>query len=540
MRTKPFVLFLILWMAAVVIIALMTRPAAAQAGCSVRTDWPTYTVVRGDTLYRIARRYNATTTILVTANCLTNKDRIYAGQQLRVPGAGGGATLTPVPSMSVKPITFQPYEGGYLLWWAESGEIWELTGAQSGSLTTYPSRSYGGLPDNPVQDVTPPNRVRPIMGFGRLWGNFSTVRSQLGWATSSEQSFISTLIYDPVFRNYTFTIPGGRTLYSDGRTWNIFTGTIPTPPPPPPNPTFPAQGNQSVQASYQAFEHGFMIWRADTGEITVYFGSNGGGVSVFPSVSYGGLPDNVINNPPLGYFSPILGFGKVWGNFSNVRNQLGWGTTFELSYSMLITIDGTPGGFKFIVPSGRSYVWVLNDRNRTWAYTTAPDLNGAALPAVAQAVVLPTTQPSTSTPETAINTNVAYETFENGFMIWRADTGEVWVFPKHLDVSYFGQSDYQNLPDNPVTDTPPEARLAPINGFGRVWGNIAQVRNALGWALDGEKSYSATLHTIYVPSPDGVKSIPGYCFNLPDGSSVKYPQYVDSTTITWELVDSCG
>ncbi|MBZ0288646.1 MAG: LysM peptidoglycan-binding domain-containing protein, partial [Anaerolineae bacterium] len=137
----------------------MTRPTeAAQAPCLVRTDWPGYTVERGDTLYKIARRFNSTTVILASANCLTNSNRIFVGQVLRVPGSGGEATLPPSQTAN-RPITFQTYEGGYMLWWAESGDIWVLNGGQSGSLNVYPSRSYGGLPDNPIRDVTPPNRV---------------------------------------------------------------------------------------------------------------------------------------------------------------------------------------------------------------------------------------------------------------------------------------------------------------------------------------------------------------------------------------------
>ena len=529
MRSKPFVLFLILWMAAVIVIALMTRPAAAQVGCSVRTDWPTYTVVRGDTLYLIARRYNATTTILTIANCLTNSNRIYVGQQLRVPGAGGGATLTPVPS-AIKPITFQPYEGGYLLWWAESGEIWELTGAQGGSLTSYPSRTYGGLPDNPVRDVTPPNRVRPIMGFGRLWGNFPLVRSQLGWATASEQSFISTLHYDAVSRSTIFTVPGGRTLFSDGRTWTLFTGTLPTQPPPQPTVTPLPPGIISVRASFQAFESGFMTWDASTGFISAYFGTNGGTVASFAPSAYAALPENHFSIPPPGRFSPILGFGKVWGNNDWVRNQLGWATSLELSYAMSVRHSMGESSFDFQIPVGRQYAWVFNMNYRTWNYES-----GSPIPTNP-----PIAATATSTTGLVVTTNAAYQVFENGFMIWRGDTGDIWVFPKQANVNYFGQFDYQNLPDNPVTETPPTARLSPINGFGRVWGNVSQLRSALGWAMDTEKSYQATLHTIHVASPDGTKSIRGLCLNLPDGRSAQYPQYVNDTTIVWGYVDSCG
>jgi murein DD-endopeptidase MepM/ murein hydrolase activator NlpD len=46
----------------------------------------TITVSEGDTIFSIARRYDVRTADLVDANDLTDKDRIYAGQVLRIPG----------------------------------------------------------------------------------------------------------------------------------------------------------------------------------------------------------------------------------------------------------------------------------------------------------------------------------------------------------------------------------------------------------------------------------------------------------------------
>jgi len=53
--------------------------------CVVRTDWPTYTVVSGDTTSRIAQRTGTTTGAIANANCLSDASRISVGQQLRVP-----------------------------------------------------------------------------------------------------------------------------------------------------------------------------------------------------------------------------------------------------------------------------------------------------------------------------------------------------------------------------------------------------------------------------------------------------------------------
>ncbi len=48
-----------------------------------------YTVQRGDTLAGIARRYHTSVATLMQLNHIINPDRIYVGQRLRIPAAGG-------------------------------------------------------------------------------------------------------------------------------------------------------------------------------------------------------------------------------------------------------------------------------------------------------------------------------------------------------------------------------------------------------------------------------------------------------------------
>jgi LysM repeat protein len=75
--------------------------SGGDTGGPSNQDGVTYTVVRGDTLGSIARRYNTTFTAIAQANNLSNPNLIFPGQQLVIPGAtappsdGGGATPTP-------------------------------------------------------------------------------------------------------------------------------------------------------------------------------------------------------------------------------------------------------------------------------------------------------------------------------------------------------------------------------------------------------------------------------------------------------------
>ncbi len=87
--------------------------AAAPASAAPPRQEPpdsVYTVQPGDTLMRIALRYNLRLTDLILANHLLNQNLIYPGQQLILPGIAANPTLPPPiePSLneSTQPSTF--------------------------------------------------------------------------------------------------------------------------------------------------------------------------------------------------------------------------------------------------------------------------------------------------------------------------------------------------------------------------------------------------------------------------------------------------
>ncbi|MCY4437266.1 MAG: LysM peptidoglycan-binding domain-containing protein [Chloroflexi bacterium] len=94
------------------LVPLPTRaPQAATAppSCTPRTDWPTYTVQSGDTLYSIAQRSDSTQAIVQAANCLADPNKIFEGQSLRVPKqpAPREPAATPGPAATPQPGFFQ-------------------------------------------------------------------------------------------------------------------------------------------------------------------------------------------------------------------------------------------------------------------------------------------------------------------------------------------------------------------------------------------------------------------------------------------------
>jgi mucin-2/type VI secretion system secreted protein VgrG len=91
-------------------------PTSTIIACGAPANWGSYTVVPGDTLYRISILYRVTVQQLMQANCLQTSN-INAGQVLRVPRVPTSTpattntpfpTLTEVPSLTPVPTTEVP------------------------------------------------------------------------------------------------------------------------------------------------------------------------------------------------------------------------------------------------------------------------------------------------------------------------------------------------------------------------------------------------------------------------------------------------
>lgn len=107
----------------------------------------------------------------------------------------------------------------------------------------------------------------------------------------------------------------------------------------------------------------------------------------------------------------------------------------------------------------------------------------------------------------------AFQAFEKGFMIWRGDTKKIYVLYSD-DSSWREFDDTWNGETLPDPGTPPEGRVAPQLGFGKVWNEIAGA-SVLGWALADEVPYQARWETYPVVDAGQVFYAPS--FTLPDG-----------------------
>lgn len=348
--------------------------AVTAAQCVVRTDWPVYTVQRGDTVGRIAQRYGTNISTLVIANCISNANYIFAGQQLRVP-PNGGTIGTPVPPGPVYPsdlaATFQAFEHGFMTWKAGTGEIgvyYAPSGsvANGGIVRIFAANSYGNLPDNPFPVAAPAGFYKPVYGFGRVWGNYADVRQVLGWATGPENGYLMR-VYPPNSATYQFGLPDGRTIYVNNNVSWSFSSSFPTIVPSTPIPSGPVV--TTTNAAYQPFQNGFTVWEAATQNVVVFY--NNGSYQVFLVRNYGTLPDNPVLDPtPAGLVRPAFGFGKVWGNYPAVRQALGWATQGETGWTPTFR-SSSPAGYPqtcFVLPDGRPVSYALSNGVRFWNF----------------------------------------------------------------------------------------------------------------------------------------------------------------------------
>jgi hypothetical protein len=107
----------------------------------------------------------------------------------------------------------------------------------------------------------------------------------------------------------------------------------PTATSPPPN--FPTPVFAQIQVAEQLFEHGRMFWLQPTQEIWVLIitSEGRGNWLVYEDTFIEGEPESDPSMvAPDGMLQPERGFGKLWREVEQVREELGWAVTPEFGY----------------------------------------------------------------------------------------------------------------------------------------------------------------------------------------------------------------
>lgn len=100
-------------------------------------------------------------------------------------------------------------------------------------------------------------------------------------------------------------------------------------------PNFPTPVYAQVQVAEQLFEHGRMFWIEPIQQIWVLqiTGEGRGTWASYEDTFVEGEPETDPSLvPPDGRYQPERGFGKLWRESGNLRQELGWGVTPEFGY----------------------------------------------------------------------------------------------------------------------------------------------------------------------------------------------------------------
>ena len=153
----------------------------------------------------------------------------------------------------------------------------------------------------------------------------------------------------------------------------------------------------------------------------------------------------------------------------------------------------------------RIMVEVTREVPVTVVVTLAPDTSDVVAQA---AIATPSATPTMVTPTevTAEETDIAdtisptpiigqiyiaEQPFENGRMFWIERTDQIWVLTVDEDDNniWFVRDDNfeEGMPEFDENIEAPEGLLQPIRGFGTLWREDPEIRQAIGWALAPER-----------------------------------------------------
>lgn len=118
-------------------------------------------------------------------------------------GFSGFQACPSAPALAVFAV-WQPFQGGIMLWFSDTRQIWVMTNADH-RVQVFDDTYQEGDPSPDV--AAPEGLVTPARGFGKIWEQIGGAESALGWALASESGFDSAR-QPASLRSYTTYIQG--------------------------------------------------------------------------------------------------------------------------------------------------------------------------------------------------------------------------------------------------------------------------------------------------------------------------------------------
>jgi LysM repeat protein len=508
--------------------------------CVIRSDWTyTYSVVAGDTLSRIAQRANTTTATLAAGNCISDPSVISVGQTLRlpnpisaVPTATQVVNLPNIVTLSASPNPVNAATNFTVTWNVIGGTSVALewrdrnNAPQSvGNLALSGQRTFNSgdvLVSNGVTVITlvPQNNGQSYLdGQGRRYTRDLTVSVGLPPAAPTISSFTATAAANATV-NLAWNVAGATSVrinYADRNNANVVRENQ------------PLVGTLNIALSGVRVEtdgRSRFILTPMNASNQPYLDANGRTIS--REVFYSGTLPQFVSftaNP-----ATIDQGGSVTLNWE-VRNAASATITRLSPAGIFIADSALPN----LPPTGSVSVTVPMEYGTNVTYALdARDASGNAIQTQYVQIgircrFVANTAPAC--PESQASVNAASQTFQTGWMVWRADTREIYAL--FSNGTYLRVMDTYNGETLP-TETPPAAGLLqPTNGFGKAWLNTPAIRQGLGWATAAEGAYTTSVETTVEYTS---RSRTAYIYlRIADGRIVRLTQPASDGTGTWSF-----
>lgn len=92
-----------------------------------------------------------------------------------------------------------------------------------------------------------------------------------------------------------------------------------------------------------------------------------------------------------------------------------------------------------------------------------------------------------ATTERPTSSAAAVQRFDNGVMVWVEETARVYAFLNNGRWLSYADTFREGDPESDPAFAPPAGKQQPVRGFGKVWREHADLRDAIGWALTKEE-----------------------------------------------------
>lgn len=356
----------------------------------------------------------------------------------------------------ISAAAFQPFEDGFMVWTEELDQILYSTwdGFANGEVTDTFDAANDPISFPSIQP--PAGYLQPEYGFGKLWRDDDSVRQMLGWAVAQPSNFTTIRQSEP----------GSR--YGDYQAFiglpdeHLITINVPDP---------------IWSVSYPKPN----IPRAEQRPPIVI-------IDPTPPPSDGIVVNYLrfATEPTKPSDGAILEWDVSGVNSVTIIRSGGEWNEAQVTYE--VTAAGTmPQSF---IPElgGWPIFYVLTACNGDYC---VEETFTAELPCE-YPVLITAAADSTRCLSAAIVSNGSQQNFENGFMIW-IESQDVIIYSTWSGLTNGEVVDTFEHGVDPIRDeslVPPDGLYQPEYGFGKVWREVAGVRDLLGWATDWGTSYT--------------------------------------------------